>query len=92
MGCHALLQGILPKQGLNPRLLYCRPILYSLTHLGSPHSFCQTDVFMTTLKRALNEVTELSTTEKLKLNIHFGANYFRNVLEGKRVEKNTTLN
>ena len=27
----------------------------------------------------------------LKLNMHFGANYFRNVLEGKAVEKNTTL-
>ena len=90
VGCHALLQGIFPKQGLNPCLLYCRPILYFLTHLGNPHSFCQTDVFkMTTLKRALSQVTEWSTTEKLKPNIHFGANYFRNVLEGKWVEKNT---
>ena len=29
VGCHYLLQGIFPTQGLNPRLLYCRQILYS---------------------------------------------------------------
>ena len=31
VGCHALLQGIFPTQGLNPRLphlLHCRKILY----------------------------------------------------------------
>ena len=31
VGCHALLQGVFPTQGLNPRLLhllYCRQILY----------------------------------------------------------------
>ena len=28
MGCHALLQGIFPTQGLNPGLLHCRHILY----------------------------------------------------------------
>ena len=32
VGCHALLQGIFPAQGLNPGLLYCRQILY---HLGT---------------------------------------------------------
>ena len=36
MGCHALLQGIFPTQWLNPGLLYCRWILYHLSHQGSP--------------------------------------------------------
>ena len=36
MGCHALLQGIFPTQGLNPGLPHCRQILYHLSHWGSP--------------------------------------------------------
>ena len=39
VGCHALLQGIFPTQGSNPYLLYllvCWPVLYPLSHLGSP--------------------------------------------------------
>ena len=36
VGCHALFQGIFPTQGLNPHLLYCRCILYCLSHQGSP--------------------------------------------------------
>ena len=36
VGCHALLQGIFPTQGLNPGLLHCRWILYHLSHQGSP--------------------------------------------------------
>jgi len=36
VGCHALLQGIFPTQGLNPGLPHCRPILYCLNHQGSP--------------------------------------------------------
>ena len=35
-GCHALLQGIFPTQGLNPGLLHCRWILYQLSHKGNP--------------------------------------------------------
>ena len=31
-GSHSLLQGIFPTQGLNPGLLYCRKILYHLSH------------------------------------------------------------
>ena len=34
VGCHALLQGILPTQGLNPGLQHCRRILYCLSHQG----------------------------------------------------------
>ena len=36
VGYHFLLQGIFPTQELSLCLLYCRRILYSLTHLGSP--------------------------------------------------------
>ena len=35
VGCHACLQGIFPIQGWNPGLLYCRRILYRLSHQGS---------------------------------------------------------
>ena len=35
VGCHALLQGIFPTQGLNLGLLHCRWILYHLSHQGS---------------------------------------------------------
>ena len=34
VGCHALLQGIFPPQGLNTGLLHCRWILYCLIHHG----------------------------------------------------------
>ena len=34
VGCHSLLQGIFPAQGLNPGLLHCRQILYRLSHQG----------------------------------------------------------
>ena len=37
LGCHFLLPGIFPTQGLNPGLLHCRQILYYLSHQGSPH-------------------------------------------------------
>ena len=36
VGCHALLQGIFPTQGLKAGLLYCRQILYCLSQQGSP--------------------------------------------------------
>ena len=38
VGCHFLLQGIFPIQGLNPGLPYCRQILYHLSHQGSPNN------------------------------------------------------
>ena len=34
-GCHTLLQGIFPIQGLNPGLPHCRWILHCLRHQGS---------------------------------------------------------
>ena len=36
VGCHVLLQGIFSTQGSNPGLLYCRQIIYHLSHQGSP--------------------------------------------------------
>ena len=36
MGCHFLLQGIFPTQGLNSGIPQCRQILYQLRHQGSP--------------------------------------------------------
>ena len=35
VGCHFLLQGIFPTQGLNPGLPHCRQILYQLSYKGS---------------------------------------------------------
>ena len=37
VGCHALLQGIFPTQGLKPGLLHCRQILYHLSYQGNLH-------------------------------------------------------
>ena len=37
VGSPSLFQGILPTQGSNPGLPYCRSILYQLSHQGSPH-------------------------------------------------------
>ena len=39
VGCHDLLQGIFPTQGLNPGLPHCRQILYHLSHQGN-QSIC----------------------------------------------------
>ena len=36
VGCHALLQGIFPTQGMNPGLPLCVQILCHLSHQGSP--------------------------------------------------------
>ena len=36
---HSFLQGIFPTQGLNPGLPHCRPILYQLSHQGSPSNW-----------------------------------------------------
>ena len=35
VGCHALLQGIFPNQGLNPHLPHWRQITYQLSHLSN---------------------------------------------------------
>ena len=45
VGCHALLQGIFPTQGLNPSLPDCRCILYCLNHQGS-HLYFSAGIFL----------------------------------------------
>ena len=37
VGCHFLLQGIFPTQGLNPVLSHCRQMLYHLSHQEVPN-------------------------------------------------------
>ena len=40
VGCHDFFfQGIFATQRLNPHLLHCRQILYSLSHLGNPRLY-----------------------------------------------------
>ena len=41
----SLLQGIFPTQGSNPGLAHCRPILYQLSHQGSPRTLVWVDYF-----------------------------------------------
>ena len=38
VGCHFLLHGIFPTQGLSPGLPHCRQMLYRLNHQGSTYS------------------------------------------------------
>ena len=45
VGCHALLQGIFPTQGLNPGLPHCKWILYQLSYQGSPNHHVYLDLF-----------------------------------------------
>ena len=40
VGCHSLLQGIFPTQGLNQGVLHHMQILYHLSHRGSPTIVC----------------------------------------------------
>ena len=47
VGCHDLLQGIFPTQGLNPGIPHCRLIFYCLSHQESP----QIEVASTTTKK-----------------------------------------
>ena len=39
VGCHLLLEGIFPTQGLHLGILRCRQILYQLSYEGSPTSY-----------------------------------------------------
>ena len=45
VGCHALLQGIFPTQGLNPGLPHCKWIPYQLSYQGSPDHHVYLDLF-----------------------------------------------
>ena len=51
VGCHALLQGVFPTQGLNePRAPQCRQILYRRSHQGSPRGITARSCFKLVLK------------------------------------------
>ena len=56
VGCHALLQGIFPTQGSNPRHLHCRWTLYCLSHKGSSrfHQF----LYVNTVMRWLDGISD----------------------------------
>ena len=54
MGSHSLLQGIFPTQEWNQGLLYCRQILYRLSHQGSPTFHQFHNDFTSGLKEAPN--------------------------------------
>ena len=58
LGCHALLQGIFPSQGLNPGLSHCRQILYCLSHQGSPYR-CP-NIYEESYKTLVKEIKELN--------------------------------
>ena len=53
LGCHALLQGIFPTQGLNPGLPHCRWILYHLNYQGSPRTLWTSIKLIHVLQRGL---------------------------------------
>ena len=46
MGCRVLLQGIFSTPGLNPGLLHCRQILYSLSHQGRPNTSISKNIYV----------------------------------------------
>ena len=72
VGSLSLLQGIFPTQGSNPGPLYCRRILYQLSHKGSPRYANDTTLMAEgkeELKSLLMRVKEESERASLKLNI-----------------------
>ena len=84
VGCHSFLQGILPTQQSNPGLLYCKQILYLLSHQGSPDlsidfskswnsqqgTFPWDSIYMKSRKQKLRE-HEQRTCEALVLSCFF---------------------
>ena len=68
MGCHFLLQGIFPTQGLNPGLPHCRQTLYHLSHQGSPfHVWLLRNKEKKKKKTWLLELASLATLHDTKL-------------------------
>ena len=66
VGCHALLQGIVPTQGSNPGLLHCRWIRYHLSHQGSPHILFNIYVCKSFPTKLEKENKKTEETEKLE--------------------------
>ena len=58
VGCHFLLQGISLTQGLNLCLLYCRNILYCLSHWGSQELAIHGTYFLMVLDRGRGQQSQ----------------------------------
>ena len=65
MGCHVLLQGTFPTQGLNPSLLHCRQILYFLSHQGSPQLTIMCHYCLTNHNRCTIPMQDVNNKENL---------------------------
>ena len=68
VGCHSLLEGILLTQGLNPRLLHCRQILYHLSYQGNPQlqvgsTYYMTEMTLYSQSNSLREIISISKDE-----------------------------
>ena len=79
VGSLSLLQGIFPTQGLNPGLLYCRQILYQLSHKESPPEDRRVRKYRWKIKVARKSECTLPSMEK-------GANGFHWVLPFSSVQ------
>ena len=79
VGSLSLLQGIFPIQGSNPGLLYCRQILYQLSHKGSPPEGKRVRKYRWKIKVAGKSECTLPSMEK-------GANGFHWVLSFSSVQ------
>ena len=58
VGCHALLQGVFPTEGLNPGLPHCRRILYPLSHQRNA-----VYVYLCQLHRTVTQLIKISTND-----------------------------
>ena len=68
VGCHFLLQGIFPTQGLNPSLPHCRQTLYHLSHQGRNGS-------SSTVGQIIRSVTKRESRTHIKQSIVFLINF-----------------
>ena len=73
VGCHFLLQGIFPTQGLNLGLLHCRQTLYRLSHKGNMRQLYHHEATLSALVCSLLTSLEL---EKLASLGYFGQVFF----------------
>ena len=67
MGCHALLQGILPTQGWNPGLLHYRQILYHLRfmrELGPREEITDLSSSLSLVSFYIEKINKQTDTEK----------------------------
>ena len=62
VGCHTLLQGIVPTQGLNPDFLHCKQILYCLSHQQSPFSIGYTTFWTSLVAQTVKNLPAIHRT------------------------------